>query len=660
MALTGVLRSRLRAVRVPQGEQAVLATLLCGGLALTALSLRLLWATPHPLANLTLTSGATSLFLMGLLAEDVPAVHRAATRMFSTFASLFDVSPFQAVILLFGLHLSLASWSASGGGVVTHVPEGVALWVLGILLTVLALWKPSPKATRPQPARRQLIPWALILFVAIALRIFAIGDAPAAISGDEGSVGLVGWEFVSGQRNNLFQTAWHSLPTLYFGLVSLSQRLFGRTLEAIRLTSVLGGTLSIVATYWAAGKLFGRRSALLSAAFLAVYHVHLLFSRIATASVWDGVFFSAVLGGLWMGAAKGERAGFLLAGLAAGLAHYFHPISRLILVYALAWALLLLARNRGERSHAGPYAGGLVALVTLLPLVLYFFATPSEYFAPFRAGLVTGDLPLLTAISETPTTALGLLASQLRASVLGIILAPLRGVYTPGTALLLPLPAALFVIGLSLSILRIRDPRLAALLISLAGPLIIGAISIEAPNVELLQAVTPAAAMLIAFPLDEGLTQVRRLAVKARTAALALVTGMMILMALLEMRQTLSERTPFAGYAGPTAALAWQMGNSLAGIPRGTPVYLFGWPTIAFDWEPGLFYLAAGFETHDVIWPLETGQSLPAPGTPAVFLFAQEQMGAIEEVRRRYPEARVFLHTDPRSGLRFASMEVGL
>src|SRR3972149_2870229 len=150
MALTGVLRSRLRAVRVPQGEQAVLATLLCGGLALTALSLR-------------------------LLAEDVPAVHRAATRMFPTIASFFDVSPFQAVILLFGLHLSLASWSASGGGVVTHVPEGVALWVLGIFLTVPALCKPPPPAQRPQPARRQLIPWALILFVAIALRIFASG-----------------------------------------------------------------------------------------------------------------------------------------------------------------------------------------------------------------------------------------------------------------------------------------------------------------------------------------------------------------------------------------------------------------------------------------------------------------------------------------------------
>src|SRR3989337_4307649 len=151
MALTGVLRSRLRVVRLPQGEQAVLATSLCGGLALTALSLRLLWATPHPLANLTLTSGAASLFLMGLLAEDVPAVHRAATRMFSTIASFFDVSPFQAVILLFGLHLSLASWSASGGGVVTHVPEGVALWVLGICPPARASGNPPPPASGPNP-----------------------------------------------------------------------------------------------------------------------------------------------------------------------------------------------------------------------------------------------------------------------------------------------------------------------------------------------------------------------------------------------------------------------------------------------------------------------------------------------------------------------------
>jgi 4-amino-4-deoxy-L-arabinose transferase-like glycosyltransferase len=644
---------------MPQGEQGLLTSLLVGGLALTALSVRLLWATPHPITNLVLVLIALCLFLMGLLPEDVPFVRRTAIHLFSSMASFFEVSPIQAVILLMGLHVSVASWSASGGGALTHVPEGGCLWVLGIALTVLALWKRPTEGPRTRPSRLHLYLWALILAVALAARLLAIANVPSAVSGDEGSVGLVGWEFVSGLRNNILSTSWHSLPSLYLGLVSISQRLFGHTLEAIRLPSVLGGALSIVALYWAANKLFGRAPALLSSAFLAIYHVHVLFSRIATPDVWDGVFFSAALGGLWAGAVKGERAGFLLAGFAAGAAHFFQPISRFILLYALAWALMLLPRIRSERRLSGLWAGGLVAFVTLLPLALCFFSKPLDYGAPIRAASITGDVPLLSAISENPEETLPLLSAQLQAGVLGIFVRPLEGVYAPGTPLLLPLPAALLALGLILAIMRSHDFRFAALLIAFAGPLLIGTVSIEAPNVELLQALAPAAAMLIALPLTEVLAWATRLGEREHLAARALVIVTVMLSAGLEIRHTLSERPPFATYAGPTAALAWQMGEFLAREPEGTPAYLFGWPRIEFAWEPGLAYLAARLETHDLVWPLQPGQSLPPPGTSAVLLFVSEQMGALEEARGLYPDARIFLHSDPIRGLSFTSMEVG-
>jgi 4-amino-4-deoxy-L-arabinose transferase-like glycosyltransferase len=643
------------------GEQSVLTTLLFGGLALAALSIRLLWATPHPLTNLTLASSAFCLFLMGLLAEDVPALRRAVIRLFSRMASFFEVSPFKAVILPFGVLLSLASWSASGDGVLTHVPEASMLWLAGILLTALALWKRPGVPGLPRPDRLYIYSWILVVCIAFGIRLYAIGDAPAAVTGDEGSVGLVASEFAAGLRNNLFPAAWQAIPSLYFGLVSLAQRLFGRSLEAIRVTSALGGALSVAGVYWAAGRLFGRTPAILSAGFMAVFNVHLLFSRIATSSVWSGVFFSVALGGLWVGAARGERSGFILAGLAAGLSHYFHPISRFILVYVLAWTLLVLPRLRRERRMAGLYAGGIAAFVTLLPLALYFSTIPSMYFAPFRAASVTGEVPLPTAISENPETTISLLSSQLRASFLGIFLVPLDGIYAPGTPLLLPLPAALFVIGLVLAIVRLRDPRMGFLLISLAGPLIVGAVSIEAPNVEFLQAITPIAAMLIGVALAEGFRWLGVLAerARARPAAPALLVVAMGLTVTLEIRHTLSMRPPFAGYAAPSAALVWQMGDFLNEFPDGTPVYLLGWPSVAFAWEPGLVYLTKGLETHDVLWPLEPGQSLPPPGTSAVLLFSEEQMGALEEVRGLYPDARVFIHMDPSTELRFASMEVG-
>ncbi len=192
------------------------------------------------------------------------------------------------------------------------------------------------------------------------------------------------------------------------------------------------------------------------------------------------------------------------------------------------------------------------------------------------------------------------------------------------------------------------------------GTLAFGMVSIEAPNVELLQSLAPAAAMLIALPLSEALAWVRRLGESARLGALALVAGLLVLMAGLEVRHTLAERPPFGSYAGPSASLAWAMGDALAEVPPGTPVYLFGSPRIAFSWEPGLAYLAFGLETHDMLWPIEGGQALPSAGTPAVFLFAPEQIVALDALRATYPDGRVDLYPDPSGELRFVRMEVGL
>jgi 4-amino-4-deoxy-L-arabinose transferase-like glycosyltransferase len=651
---------RLRSRFCHAGEESIVfGGLFVGGLAMTALSLLLLWTTPHPFANLTLTAGSLGLFLTGLLAEDVPAIRRTGLRLFLGVASALQISPLQSVGLPIGLLLSLASWSASGNGPLAHLPGAWATWMIGIAVTGLSLWRRRPALASRAPDLRTLALWLAILLAAVAVRILALGDIPAAVTGDEGSVGLVGWEFASGLRTNLFPSSWHSLPSLYFAGVSIFQRVLGARLDAIRLTSVVGGILSVVAIYWAADKILGRTAAVIAMLSLAFYSVHILFSRIATAAVWDGVFFSGVLGGLWSGAAKGERSGFLLAGLAAGLSHYFHPVSRLILLYALGWSILFLPTIRRERRLAGLWAGALVALVVLLPLALYYATVPLEYLAPLRAISVTGDTPLLRAITQTPEAILPLLTAQLRTSLLGIFALPLDGVYTPGRPLLLPLPAALVGFGLILTLVRAREPRLSALWVPFVGALTLGMVSIEAPNVELLQSLAPAAAMLIALPLSEGLTWAQRLGQSARLAALALVAGLLVLMVGLDARQTLAERPPFRSYAGPTASLAWAMGDTLVEVPQGTPIYLFGSPWIAFSWEPGLAYMASGLETHDMLWPVEGGPALPSAGTPAVFLFAPEQLVALDTLRAAYPDGRVDLYRDPSGEVRFARMEVG-
>jgi hypothetical protein len=69
--------------------------------------------------------------------------------------------------------------------------------------------------------------------------------------------------------------------------------------------------------------------------------------------------------------------------------------------------------------------------------------------------------------------------------------------------------------------------------------------------------------------------------------------------------------------------------------------------------------MAIGRETHDMLWPVEGSQNLPPAGTPAVFLFASEQIDALNALRTSYPDGRVEYYPDPSGELRFAKMEVG-
>jgi hypothetical protein len=251
-----------------------------------------------------------------------------------------------------------------------------------------------------------------------------------------------------------------------------------------------------------------------------------------------------------------------------------------------------------------------------------------------------------------------LLAGQLRTSFLGIFLAPLRGIYTSTTPLLLPIPAALLAVGALYALFRFRDARPCALALAFVGSLAIGAVTIESPNVEILQTLSPAASLLIAIPIAEAFRLSQSFGAVPRRAAIAATTLLMALIAAAEVQAMASEDSPFSEYAGPSDALAWELGQTLTRLPNGAPVYFFGRPSLAFAWHPGLAYMAVGLEPHDLAWPLEPGMSLPEPGASAILLFAPEQLAVIEDLTETYPDSRIDLHTNLSGEVRFALMEL--
>ncbi len=210
---------------------------------------------------------------------------------------------------------------------------------------------------------------------------------PYVLSGDEGSAGLTAWEFRTGARDNLLSLGWFSFPALYFGLLSVSQAVFGRTAEAIRLVSALAGALTIPALYWMARQMFGRPAALAAAAWLGAFHVHVFFSRLAYNNIFDGLLFVLAAGGLWLGWQEGRRDGFLLAGLSLGLSQYFYTTARLTPIVLTIWVVLLAFHRRPDRARtSGLAAAGLAALAVFLPLGMLYDLTPISCSSPPAAS----------------------------------------------------------------------------------------------------------------------------------------------------------------------------------------------------------------------------------------------------------------------------------
>ncbi len=294
--------------------------LIVGALVLTV-GVHLLSRSPHlAIVSFLLCFGVAAIIWGAVITLS----NRALTwtkKALEIIAALFGVSTLQPFFVITGLSLSLATRAAAGDGLRVFSPFANILWLLGIILTIAGCWRwqtkrltnSVPKLNLGAKYRWELIGIIGLFFMSLLLRGWAAKDMPYVLNDEEASIGLVGWEFVAGERDNLFSSAWGSYPTLYFWLLSVSQTLFGRTVNAIRWVSAFGGALTVITLYWTARQMFGRRVAIWSAAWLLAFHHHLFFSRVAYNNIWDGFFLILIIGALWKGWKSDLRGYYLLA-----------------------------------------------------------------------------------------------------------------------------------------------------------------------------------------------------------------------------------------------------------------------------------------------------------------------------------------------------------
>jgi len=601
---------------------------------------------------------AAIVLLLGLLqaASGVLAA-RHAVRILRRIGAWLGVGLPQAVAITQGLALAIAARAAAGDGPQVISPLANFLWLAGIVLVVLGC---RTRPSDPTPDRWTSVEIAVIFLLtlaALAVRAWGIARMPFVLSGDEGSAGLTAWEFRTGARNNLLSLGWFSFPALYFALLSVSQALFGRTTEAIRLLSALAGALTIPALYAMARQMFSRPAALAAAGWLAAYHVHVFFSRLAYNNIFDPLLLLLAAGGLWQGWRHGRRRAFIVAGLALGFSQYSYTTGRLTPILLGMWIVLLALDRRPDRPRlAGLASTGLVAAAVFLPLALLYIEHPDQLL--FTASRVSMLIPGWTseAAAALGMTGPGLVLEQIWVTALGLTVAELQGVYyAPGVPMLISLSAVLFFGGLGLCLVRLRQPRHSLLLLVLAGTILAGGLSIQAPNSQRLLYLSPALAVLVVLPFEAVWVWSSRRWPAGRPALLGTV-GLVVLVMMAQNLEALFVRYfPREEYGSLNGAVTQEMIAVLPSVPQGMPVYFFGGRRMGFSSIPSLAYLLPGSSAVD----LTSADEIPADTSDLVAIVLPEQSDALAGLQTRFPEGACLRRYNRHGRLLFDIWAVG-
>ena len=386
---------------------------------------------------------------------------------------------------------------------------------------------------RPRVDRRRLGEAFLVLVViavAFFLRFHLLESIPHDFHGDMASHGLDARKLLEGDQRNIFGTMWAEIPTLAFIPAALSMGIFGNNLFGLRMTSVIGGTLTVLGLYLLVRELFegrtGRRVAPLAASLLSISYVHIHFSRIAEyMDPWPFALFSFYF--LVRGLKRRKRLSFVASGLllAACLQMYYSSrIVPVIMVVFLVYALLL-RRDLLQGNWGGLVLLGLALLLGLGPMIPFYLRHPYNFIVRSRSVFLFHPPVMEHLMGKYGVeTVSAVVKEQLKRSLLmfhhSIDSSTQFGLAKP---MLDPYTSPLLVLGMGYALRRFRRAGHALTVIWLLLILFIGGmLTNNAPFWPRLVGILPPATLLVALAVDRVWAQAERMGGDTASGLMAL------------------------------------------------------------------------------------------------------------------------------------------
>lgn len=259
-----------------------------------------------------------------------------------------------------------------------------------------------------QRPRIQLLALALVTLLAASLRIYDLGNHPAGFYCDEAGLGYNAYTIAhhgtdeNGNRYPLFFWSFgvsYKNPAFIYA-AAIPVKLLGNTEFAVRLTSALFGTGTVIGLFFLGRTLLGPWLGLFAAFFLAIAPWHIHFSRIAFELIAFPFFF--VLGlNFFIRFTQGKRT-LPAAMFFFGLCFYAYAIANLFVPLFVIGATLLFLPTFFRRWGQSAVAL-LVLAATVAPVASFYYArlgsTGSQYFR--NTTHIDSEAPLWPQIERT-------------------------------------------------------------------------------------------------------------------------------------------------------------------------------------------------------------------------------------------------------------------
>ncbi|MBI4505897.1 MAG: NHL repeat-containing protein [Chloroflexi bacterium] len=407
------------------------------------------------------------------------------------------------------------------------------------------------------PAARERLGLALLIGVALALRVVWLDRLPPNVTADEADNLWVIFRIAETGRPGLFDLDWKPAPAFSMHLLRAFMAVFGETVFGLRMASALLSALALVPFYALARRVVQAPAALAAAGLLATGQWYLHFSRAGWENVHTALYALLAAWALAIALERVRLRWFAVAGAAAALGLYGYFAGRLVLPALLAYAPCALrwAGARWRRVLLGYAVLATTAVLLFLPQV----PTIAERWEEFSRRTDAVDVLRQPRPYLGETTDFGVLRVQLQRTLAGFVVLDgelfANGRYGPvGQPPYDPATGALFALGVALGLRRWRATALWWSM--LAVPLLATQVlSAETPDAARAVVVAPFVYLFVALALDRLLALA---AWRSRgLAQLALLVGVAGL-------AVVNVRGYFAWIASPAAAEARQPAVELA------------------------------------------------------------------------------------------------